>query len=83
MSQSCVLVDAFAAVVKHSAQHQGLVKPEDARSMTTRKPRHLFVYGTLRSDARHEMSHVLARSGTYAGVGTVKARLFDLGEATG
>lgn len=33
VSQACVLVDAFAAVVKHSAQYQGLVKPDDARSI--------------------------------------------------
>jgi len=33
VSQSCVLVDAYAAVVKHSAQYQGLVKSDDARSI--------------------------------------------------
>jgi hypothetical protein len=33
VDQTCVLVDAFAAVVKHSAQYGGIVKPEDARSI--------------------------------------------------
>ena len=33
VAQTCILVDAFAAVVKHSSQYQGLVKPDDARSI--------------------------------------------------
>jgi len=33
VSQTCILVDAFAAVIKHSSQYQGLVKPDDARSI--------------------------------------------------
>ena len=33
VEQTCVLVDAFAQVVRHSAQYQGLVKPDDVRSI--------------------------------------------------
>ena len=31
--QTCVLVDAFASVVKHSAKYEGLVKVDDARAI--------------------------------------------------
>lgn len=46
-------------------------------------PTHLFVYGTLRQDPRHEMYRVLARSSRFAGDGVVAARLFDLGDYPG
>jgi hypothetical protein len=32
-AQTCVLVDAFASVVKHSARYEGLVKVDDARAI--------------------------------------------------
>jgi gamma-glutamylcyclotransferase (GGCT)/AIG2-like uncharacterized protein YtfP len=39
----------------------------------------LFVYGTLRKEARHEMYHVLATHSTYLGEGRIHGELFDLG----
>ena len=47
------------------------------------EPKHLFVYGTLRGDPRHDMYDVLARSAAFAGDGSVHARLYDLGEYPG
>lgn len=32
-SQTCVLVDAFAAVVKHAAKYEGLIKNDDVKSI--------------------------------------------------
>lgn len=51
--------------------------------MSQPAPRHLFVYGTLRDDPRHDMFHVLARSATFIGDGRVNAQLFDLGAYPG
>jgi hypothetical protein len=33
VAQSNALIDAYAAVVKHSARHEGLIKAEDVRSI--------------------------------------------------
>lgn len=51
--------------------------------MASSIPTHLFVYGTLRDDSKHDMYRVLARSAVFAGDGVVNARLFDLGEYPG
>ncbi len=40
---------------------------------------HLFVYGTLRSDAGHPAADLLARRAAPVGFGRVRARLYDLG----
>ena len=47
------------------------------------KNRYLFVYGTLREDAKHEMYHVLARHALFVGVATVRGELYSLGEYPG
>ncbi len=47
------------------------------------KNRYLFVYGTLREDAGHEMYHVLARHASFVGVATVRGELYSLGEYPG
>jgi gamma-glutamylcyclotransferase (GGCT)/AIG2-like uncharacterized protein YtfP len=44
---------------------------------------HLFVYGTLRSEARHPMHRVLKRYGEFVGVGRVRGKLYDLGKFPG
>jgi len=44
---------------------------------------HLFVYGTLRRDAKHEMYHLLARHAGFVGDGVFQGRLFDLGDYPG
>jgi gamma-glutamylcyclotransferase (GGCT)/AIG2-like uncharacterized protein YtfP len=46
-------------------------------------PEHLFVYGTLRRGAQHEMRQVVARGARFVGHGVVRARLFDLGDYPG
>jgi gamma-glutamylcyclotransferase (GGCT)/AIG2-like uncharacterized protein YtfP len=51
--------------------------------MRPESPNRLFVYGTLRSDPRHEMFHLLARHGQFVGEATVPGRLFDLGDYPG
>jgi|ERR1044071_201107 gamma-glutamylcyclotransferase (GGCT)/AIG2-like uncharacterized protein YtfP len=51
--------------------------------MTHHGPTHIFVYGTLRRDPRHEMFHLLAKYGRYIGEASVPGRLFDLGEYPG
>ena len=33
VDQTCVLVDAFATIVKHSARHEGLIKADDVRAI--------------------------------------------------
>jgi len=33
IDQSCILVDSFAAIVKHSARHEGLIKADDVRAI--------------------------------------------------
>ena len=40
------------------------------------KPEHLFVYGTLRSDARSEMYHLLARFADFIGDATFQGQLY-------
>jgi gamma-glutamylcyclotransferase (GGCT)/AIG2-like uncharacterized protein YtfP len=47
------------------------------------QPTRLFVYGTLRSDPRHEMFHVLAKTATFLGDARVAGRLYDLGAYPG
>ena len=49
----------------------------------SRDPKHLFVYGTLREDSRHDMHRVLARGSVFVGDGVVSGRLFDLGNYPG
>lgn len=44
---------------------------------------HLFVYGTLRRDAGHEMHRLLALHGRRCGRGSVVGRLYDLGPYPG
>lgn len=44
---------------------------------------HLFVYGTLRRDTRHDMYRVLARDADFVGDATINGRLYDLGEYPG
>lgn len=51
--------------------------------MTGDRPTRLFVYGTLRRDPSHEMFHLLAKYGRFAGDASVSGRLFDLGEYPG
>jgi gamma-glutamylcyclotransferase (GGCT)/AIG2-like uncharacterized protein YtfP len=43
----------------------------------------LFVYGTLRKDAKNEMHHMLARYSTYVGKGHIQGQLFDVGTYPG
>lgn len=45
--------------------------------------RYLFVYGTLREDAGHEMYHVLAQHAVYVGAATVRGELYSLGDYPG
>lgn len=45
--------------------------------------RYLFVYGTLREDAGHEMYNVLARHALLVDVATVRGELYSLGEYPG
>lgn len=45
--------------------------------------RYLFVYGTLREDAGHEMYHVLARHAVFVGAATVRGELYSLGDYPG
>ncbi len=46
--------------------------------MTT-EPRHLFVYGTLRSGCGHPMADLLSQHTTFIGPATVPGQLFDTG----
>lgn len=43
----------------------------------------IFVYGTLREDPSHEVSHLLARNASLVGEASVRGRLFDLGSYPG
>jgi gamma-glutamylcyclotransferase (GGCT)/AIG2-like uncharacterized protein YtfP len=43
----------------------------------------IFVYGTLRKDAAHELFHVLARNAAFVGEAVVRGRLFNLGSYPG
>jgi gamma-glutamylcyclotransferase (GGCT)/AIG2-like uncharacterized protein YtfP len=45
--------------------------------------RYLFVYGTLREDAGHEMYHVLAKHAVFVGAATVRGELYSLGDYPG
>ena len=47
------------------------------------KNRYLFVYGTLRKDAGHEMYDVLASHASFVGIGTIRGDLYSLGEYPG
>ncbi len=55
------------------------------RSMSSspRPPSHLFVYGTLRSDLRHPLHHLLRDGATRVGEGSCAGRLYDLGHYPG
>jgi gamma-glutamylcyclotransferase (GGCT)/AIG2-like uncharacterized protein YtfP len=44
---------------------------------------YLFLYGTLRKDAPHEMNKALGRSARLIGTGYIQAQLYDLGEYPG
>lgn len=55
---------------------------DDAFDVTT-KPRHIFVYGTLRSDAGVREAELLTKNARALGKGTVHARMYDLGEYPG
>ncbi len=50
---------------------------------TAARPRHIFVYGTLRTASRVPAAKRLAREATYVGTGVVRGCLFDLGEYPG
>lgn len=47
------------------------------------EPRHIFVYGTLRSDAGVREAELLTKNARGLGKGTVHARMYDLGEYPG
>lgn len=44
---------------------------------------YVFVYGTLRRDAGHDMHHVLAAHASLVGSATVRGELYTLGEYSG
>jgi gamma-glutamylcyclotransferase (GGCT)/AIG2-like uncharacterized protein YtfP len=44
---------------------------------------YLFVYGTLRNDARHSVAQHLSHGARLVGTGYIQAKLFDLGEYPG
>jgi gamma-glutamylcyclotransferase (GGCT)/AIG2-like uncharacterized protein YtfP len=44
---------------------------------------YLFVYGTLRNDARHGVARYLSHGARLIGTGYIQAKLFDLGEYPG
>ena len=44
---------------------------------------YLFVYGTLRNDAKHDIAQHLSRGARLAGTGYIQAKLYDLGEYPG
>ena len=43
-------------------------------------PRHLFVYGTLRSGARHPMHQAIAAACRFVGEGRMAGKLYNCGE---
>ena len=47
------------------------------------KETHIFVYGTLRKQMRHPLSHLLVRHGLFVGMGTFQGTLYDLGRYPG
>jgi gamma-glutamylcyclotransferase (GGCT)/AIG2-like uncharacterized protein YtfP len=47
------------------------------------KNQYLFVYGTLRKDAEHEMYNVLASHTSFVGMATVRGDLYSLGDYPG
>ena len=51
--------------------------------MTKLAHSYLFVYGTLRRDARHEMFHILAKHATFVGEGVIGGRLFLVADFPG
>jgi gamma-glutamylcyclotransferase (GGCT)/AIG2-like uncharacterized protein YtfP len=44
---------------------------------------YLFVYGTLRNDARHSVARYLSHGARLVGTGYIQGRLYDLGEYPG
>jgi gamma-glutamylcyclotransferase (GGCT)/AIG2-like uncharacterized protein YtfP len=44
---------------------------------------HLFVYGTLRKQMGHPLSHLLERHGRFLGLGIFQGKLYDLGRYPG
>ena len=47
------------------------------------KEAHLFVYGTLRKQISHPLSHLLVRHGEFLGLAIFQGRLYDLGRYPG
>ncbi len=47
------------------------------------KEAHLFVYGTLRQQMSHPLSHLLVRHGIFLGNGVFQGKLYDLGRYPG
>jgi gamma-glutamylcyclotransferase (GGCT)/AIG2-like uncharacterized protein YtfP len=47
------------------------------------KNRYLFVYGTLRKDAEHEMYNVLVSHASFVGIANVRGDLYSLGDYPG
>jgi pyruvate carboxylase len=47
------------------------------------KDLHLFVYGTLRKQMGHPLSHLLVRHGKFLGLGIFQGKLYDLGRYPG
>ena len=44
---------------------------------------HIFVYGTLRKQMGHPLSHLLVRHGVFVGTGIFQGKLYDLGRYPG
>jgi gamma-glutamylcyclotransferase (GGCT)/AIG2-like uncharacterized protein YtfP len=47
------------------------------------KEAHIFVYGTLRRQMSHPLSHLLVRHGVFVGTGIFQGKLYDLGRYPG
>src|SRR5206468_11981026 len=51
--------------------------------MPAQKNPRLFVYGTLRKQVKHPTHQILARHGSYIGMGVFQGRLYNLGRYPG
>ncbi len=58
-------------------------KIDDGDMRLTAKSELLFVYGTLREGASHDMAHVLAKRACFVGEARVQGHLYDLGTYPG
>ena len=47
------------------------------------KEAHIFVYGTLRKQMSHPLSHLLVHHGVFVGTGIFQGKLYDLGRYPG